>query len=35
MQALNGMLLIGWTASYTYLSMERLWDDTGRRRSKH
>jgi hypothetical protein len=31
MQALNGMLLIGWTASYTYLSMERLWDDTGRR----
>jgi hypothetical protein len=26
-QALNGMLLIGWTASYTYLSMERLWDD--------
>jgi hypothetical protein len=26
MQALNGMLLIGWTASYTYLSMERLWD---------
>ena len=26
-QALNGMLLIGWTASYTYLSMERLWDN--------
>ena len=26
MQALNGMLLVGWTASYTYLSMERLWD---------
>jgi hypothetical protein len=32
MQALNGMLLIGWTASYTYLSMERLWDDRGGRR---
>jgi hypothetical protein len=27
MEALNGLLLIGWTASYTYLSMERLWDD--------
>jgi hypothetical protein len=26
MEALNGLLLIGWTASYTYLSMERLWD---------
>jgi len=25
-EALNGLLLIGWTASYTYLSMERLWD---------
>lgn len=24
-EALNGMLLIGWTASYTFLSMERLW----------
>jgi hypothetical protein len=26
LEALNGMLLIGWTASYTFLSMERLWD---------
>jgi hypothetical protein len=25
MEALNGLLLIGWTASYTYISMERLW----------
>jgi hypothetical protein len=25
-EALNGLLLIGWTASYTYISMERLWD---------
>jgi hypothetical protein len=27
LEALNGMLLMGWTASYTYLSMERLWHD--------
>lgn len=25
LEALNGMLLIGWTASYTYLSMSRVW----------
>jgi hypothetical protein len=25
LEALNGMLLMGWTASFTYLSMERLW----------
>jgi hypothetical protein len=25
LEALNGMLLIGWTASYTFLAMERLW----------
>lgn len=25
LEALNGMLLMGWTASYTYLSMERFW----------
>jgi hypothetical protein len=25
LEALNGMLLIGWTASFTYLSMERFW----------
>jgi hypothetical protein len=28
MEALNGLLLIGWTASYTYISMERFWGDT-------
>jgi hypothetical protein len=26
MEALNGLLLIGWTTSYTYLAMQRLWD---------
>ena len=26
-EALNGLLLIGWTASYTYLAMERLWTE--------
>ncbi len=25
-ETLNGLLLIGWSASYTYLSMERFWD---------
>ena len=24
--ALNGLLLIGWSASFTYLSMERFWN---------
>lgn len=24
-EALNGLLLIGWSASFTYLSMERFW----------
>jgi len=32
-EALNGMLLIGWTASYTYLTMERFWD-VGKRGDK-
>ncbi|GAO37656.1 ion transporter [Sulfuricella sp. T08] len=27
MEALNGLLLIGWSASYTYISMERFWGD--------
>jgi hypothetical protein len=27
-EALNGLLLIGWTASFTYLSMERFWSGT-------
>jgi hypothetical protein len=26
MEALNGLLLIGWTTSYTYISMARFWD---------
>jgi hypothetical protein len=30
-EALNGLLLIGWSASFIYLSMERLWHDDGRR----
>ncbi|MBS4095957.1 MAG: two pore domain potassium channel family protein [Sulfuricella sp.] len=31
-EALNGLLLIGWSASYTYLAMERFWnDDQGKR----
>lgn len=25
-EALNGLLLIGWTASYAYIAMERFWD---------
>lgn len=28
-EALNGLLLIGWSASYTYLAMERFWADSG------
>lgn len=26
-EALNGLLLIGWSASFTYLCMERFWAD--------
>ena len=26
-EALNGLLLIGWSASYTYIAMERFWGD--------
>jgi hypothetical protein len=29
-EALNGLLLIAWTASFTYLSMERFWGGSGR-----
>jgi hypothetical protein len=35
-EALNGLLLIGWSASFTYISMERFWNagperqDTGK-----
>ena len=27
-ESLNGLVLIGWSASFTYLSMEQLWSDT-------
>jgi len=30
MEALNGLLLIGWSASYTYIAMERFWIDGGK-----
>lgn len=28
-EALNGLLLIGWSASYLYIAMERFWSDQG------
>jgi Ion channel len=28
-EALNGLLLIGWSASFTYLAMERFWAPPG------
>jgi len=28
-EALNGLLLIGWSASYTYIAMERFWTEGG------
>ena len=32
-EALNGLLLIGWSASYAYIAMERFWNaDAARRR---
>lgn len=30
-EALNGLLMIGWSASFTYLSMERFWREGGAR----
>ncbi len=30
-EALNGLLLIGWSASFTYLAMERYWPLHGKR----
>jgi voltage-gated potassium channel Kch len=27
-EALNGLLLIGWSASYAYIAMERFWTDS-------
>lgn len=32
-EALNGLLLIAWTASFVYLSMEKFWTSTPRVRS--
>ncbi|MFD2270083.1 hypothetical protein ACFS07_00430 [Undibacterium arcticum] len=29
MEGLNGLLLIGWSASYIYIAMERFWSDDG------
>jgi hypothetical protein len=31
-ETLNGLLLIGWSASYTYIAMERFWDGRPPRR---
>lgn len=30
-EALNGLLMIGWSASYIYIAMERFWQDDGKR----
>ncbi len=30
-EALNGLLLIGWSASYTYIAMERFWSTAAQR----
>ena len=30
LEALNGLLLISWSASYTYLAMERFWSTSAR-----
>jgi hypothetical protein len=32
-EVLNGLLLIGWSASYTYIAMERFWNDTSEGRA--
>jgi len=29
-ESLNGLVLIGWSASFTYLTMEELWDSEAR-----
>ena len=33
-ESLNGLVLIGWSASFTYLAMERFWQAHGGRRKK-
>ena len=30
-EALNGLLLIGWSTAYTYIAMERFWSDAAGR----
>lgn len=34
-EALSGLLMIGWSASFTYLSMERLWKRHAEHTEKH
>lgn len=34
MEVLNGLLLIGWSASFTYIAMERFWKETGHDRER-
>jgi hypothetical protein len=34
-EGLNGLLMIGWSASFTYLCMQELWPLHGRRRPHH
>lgn len=34
-ESLNGLVLIGWTASYTYLTMREFWDLHPKRRRRH
>jgi hypothetical protein len=34
-EALNGLLLIGWSASYMYISMERYWNSKASRGTRH
>lgn len=33
-EALHGLLMIGWTASFAYVSMERFWEDGSHRRGR-
>lgn len=34
LEARDGLILIAWSASFTYLSMERFWEDHPTRRSR-
>jgi hypothetical protein len=29
-ESLNGLVLIGWSASFTYLSMEQFWEESAK-----